>query len=99
MISEKKDLDEGSSSCSNSVTLLACATETRSKRPTLRMLITERSLPHICQLDGSFAGGVHEPITAYRMELGSCDHLGKLLHVGGLDVHDVEALVLDVQVP
>lgn len=33
------------------------------------------------------------------MELGGSDDLCQLLHVGGLDVHNVEALVLDVEVP
>ena len=33
------------------------------------------------------------------MELGGCDDLGQLLHVRRLDVDDVEALVLDVEVP
>lgn len=33
------------------------------------------------------------------MELGGGNDFGQLLHVGRLDVHDVEALVLDVEVP
>lgn len=33
------------------------------------------------------------------MELGGGNDLGQLFHVGGLDVHDVEALVLNVEVP
>jgi hypothetical protein len=33
------------------------------------------------------------------MELGSCDDLRKLLHVRWLDVDNVEALILDVEIP
>lgn len=33
------------------------------------------------------------------MELGSCDDLGQLLHIGGLYINDIEALILDVQIP
>ena len=33
------------------------------------------------------------------MELGGGDDFCQLLHVGGLDVDDVEALILDVEVP
>ena len=33
------------------------------------------------------------------MEFCSCDDLGQLLHVCGLDVDNVEALILDVEIP
>lgn len=33
------------------------------------------------------------------MKFSSCDDLRKLLHVGRLDIDNVEALVLDVEVP
>lgn len=33
------------------------------------------------------------------MELGCCDDLGQFLHISGFDIHDVEALVLNVEVP
>jgi hypothetical protein len=66
---------------------------------TLSVLIAQRSLTHIGQLNGAFAGSVHEPIAADRVEFGGCDDLGELLHIGRLDVHDVETLVLNVQVP
>jgi hypothetical protein len=33
------------------------------------------------------------------MKLGSCDDLGQLLHVCRLDVNNVEALILNVEVP
>ena len=45
------------------------------------------------------AGRVDKEIALLGMELGSGDHLGQLLHVGGLDVHDVEGLVRDLHVP
>lgn len=66
---------------------------------TLGMLIAKSALAHICQLDGSLGAGVHEPVTADRVELGCGNDLGKFLHVGRLDIHNVEALVLDVEVP
>ena len=33
------------------------------------------------------------------MELGSSDNLRQLLHVGWLDIHDIEGLVSDLHVP
>jgi hypothetical protein len=63
------------------------------------MLIAQGALPHVGQLDGPLRAGVHEPVAAHGVELGRCDHLGQLLHVRRLDVDNVEALVLDVEVP
>ena len=56
-------------------------------------------LSHVAQSDGSLARTVHEQIALLGVELGGSDHLGELLHVGGLDVHDVEGLVCDLHVP
>lgn len=33
------------------------------------------------------------------MELGGSDHLSQLLHIGGFDVNNVEALILNIEVP
>ena len=63
------------------------------------MLITQRALSHVCQLDGPFGACIHEPVAAHRVELGGGDNLSQLFHVGGLDINNVEALVLDVEVP
>lgn len=63
------------------------------------MLVAQSTLSHICKLNGTLGARVHEPVALLRMELSGRDHLCKLLHVGGLDVDDVEALVLDVEVP
>lgn len=63
------------------------------------MLIAQCALAHIRQLDRSLGTRIHEPIAALRMELGSRNDLGKLFHIGRFDVHDVEALILNVQVP
>ena len=63
------------------------------------MLITQRTLSHIRQLDGPLAARIHEPVAALWVELRRRDHLRQLLHVGGLDVDDVEALILDVEIP
>jgi hypothetical protein len=63
------------------------------------MLIAQSTLSHIRQLDGTFGTRVHEPIAAYWMELGGSDDFRKLFHVGRLNIDNVEALVLDVEVP
>ena len=63
------------------------------------MLIAQRPLPHIRQLDRPFRTRIHEPITRGRMELCRSNHLRQLLHIRRLDIHDVETLVLDIQVP
>ena len=63
------------------------------------MLITQGALPHVGQLDGPLGAGVHEPVAAHGVELCGGDDLGQLLHVRRLDVDNVEALVLDVEVP
>lgn len=66
---------------------------------TLRVLVTESPLTHVRQFNGSLGAGVHEPVTADRVEFGGCDDLGEFLHVRWLDIHNVEALVLNVEVP
>jgi hypothetical protein len=63
------------------------------------MLIAQRSLPHICQLDCAFTRRIHEPVASGGMEFCSSDDLSQLFHVRRLDVDDVEALILDVEVP
>lgn len=63
------------------------------------MLIAESTLPHICQFDSAFRACVHEPIAANGVKFSGGDNLCQLLHIGGLDVNDVEALVLNVEVP
>lgn len=63
------------------------------------MLITQCALAHVRQLDCALGTRIHEPVAALRVKLGSRNDFGKLLHVGWFDVHNVEALVLNVQVP
>lgn len=63
------------------------------------MLVAEGSLAHIRKLDGTLRACIHKPVAAQRVELSSGDDLGQLLHVRRLDVHDIEALVLDVEIP
>jgi len=63
------------------------------------MLVAERALTHVGELDGTLGAGVHEPVAAHGVELCSRDNFCQLFHVRRLNVHDVEALVLDVQVP
>ena len=53
------------------------------------MLIAQSRVPHVRKLDVALRAAVHEQIAVYWVELGSGDDLGQLLHVDGLDVHDV----------
>ena len=66
---------------------------------TLGVLVTKGPLAHIGKLDGTLGARVHEPVAAHGMKLGSGDHFGQFFHVCRLDIHNVEALVLDVEVP
>jgi len=101
MISEKNEREDGSSSCSNTVQLKFSIGLIRGfvDKHTLGMLIAESTFSHVCELDGAFATGVHEPIAALRVKFCGSDDLCKLLHVSRLDIHNVEALVLNVEVP
>lgn len=63
------------------------------------MLVAQRLLSHIGELDGAFTRSVHEPIATLRVELRGRDNFSELLHVCWLDVNNVEALILDVEVP
>ena len=56
----------------------------------LKCLLKVSHLSHVAESDGALAGAVHEEITLLRVELGGGDDLCELLHVGRLDVHDVE---------
>lgn len=66
---------------------------------TFCVLVAQSPLSHVGKLDSALGAGVHEPVAALRVELGGGDDFGELLHIGRLDVHDVEALVLDIKVP
>ena len=63
------------------------------------MLITQGTLSHICEFDCAFRACIHEPIATLRMKFGSGDNLCKFFHIGRLDVDDVEALILYIEVP
>ena len=63
------------------------------------MLIAQSTFTHICQLNCALRAGVHEPVAADGVELCCGNDLCEFLHVGRLDVDNVEALILDVQVP
>ena len=66
---------------------------------TFCVLVAKRTLSHISKLDRPLGARVHEPVAAKRMELGGSDDLGQFFHVCWLDIHDVETLVLNVQIP
>ena len=61
--------------------------------------IAQCALPHVCQLDCALGTCVREPVATDWVELGSGYDFGQLFHVCWLDVDNVEALVLDVQIP
>ncbi len=66
---------------------------------TLSMSVAESAFSHVGKLDGPFGARIHEPVAAEGVEFGRRDDLGQLLHIRGLDVDDIKALVLDVEVP
>lgn len=56
---------------------------------TFAVPVTQGRCPHVTQPDRPFAAAVHEAVAVMRVELGRCDHLRELLHVGRLNVHDI----------
>lgn len=63
------------------------------------MSVAQSAFTHIRELDCSLAAGIHEPVAALRMEFGGGYDLGELFHICGLDVDNIETLVLYVEVP
>lgn len=53
------------------------------------MLITQSRFSHVAQLDGSFAAAVHKQVAVNRVEFGSSNNFGQLLHIDWLDVDNV----------
>ena len=94
MISLKKDLFAESSSSSNSVPKSACSVKYEQSNTmhialTLGVLVAERRVSHICQLDRPFRTRVNKVVAVDRVELCRCDHLCKLFHVHRLDVDNI----------
>ena len=65
----------------------------------LTVRVTQRVGPHIREPNRPFTARVREQVTRPGVELRGGDHLREVLHVPRLDVHDVEARVVAVQVP
>lgn len=63
------------------------------------MLVTQSSLAHVCKLNSTLGAGIHEPITALRVKFSCGDDFSQFLHIGWFDIDDVEALVLNVEIP
>ena len=63
------------------------------------MLVAKSTLAHIGQLNRALGASIHEPVATLWAELGRGDNLSQLLHVRWLDINNVEALILDIQVP
>ena len=83
----------------HSCTLASVSCKYQREELTLSVLITKGILSHVCQLDRAFGARIHKPVAALGVELSSGDDLGQLLHVRWFYVDNVEALVLDVEVP
>jgi len=66
---------------------------------TFRVLVAQSTFTHIRQLNCTLRACIHEPVAALWMELGSCYNFCELFHVCWLDINNVEALILNVQVP
>lgn len=56
---------------------------------TFGVFVTQRRLPHVAESQGAFAAAVHKKVTVVGVKLCRGDHLGQILHVGWLNVHDV----------
>lgn len=63
------------------------------------MLITQSAFSHVSKLDGAFRACIHEPITALWMKFCSRDDFCQFFHIGWFNVHNIEALILNIQVP
>ena len=99
IISEKNDLFVGSSGSSNILVWVSQRADWKWSELELLINLPQGHLSHVTESDGPLAGAVHKEIALLRMELGGGDNLGELLHVGRLDVHDVEWLVCNLHVP
>ena len=66
---------------------------------TFSVLVTEGILSHISKLNGALRARVHKPIAALWMKFRGGNDLSQLLHVCGFDVHNIEALVLNIEIP
>ena len=62
-------------------------------RHTLCVSVAQCRVTHVRELDVAFRAAVHEEVAVYRVELGSSDDLGQLLHIRRLDVDDVFVIV------
>ena len=65
----------------------------------LRVLVAQGAGAHVAEADGAGGAGVDELVAVGRVELRRGDHLGQVLHVRGLYVHDVKRLVGAVETP
>ena len=66
---------------------------------TLSMLVAQGALAHIRELDGTLGASIHKPVATQRVEFRGSYDFRQLFHVSRFDVHYVETLVLNVQVP
>lgn len=71
----------------------------RRRSLTLGVVVAKSALAHIRQLNRALRASIHEPVTALWVEFCGRNNLSQLLHVRWLDIDDVEALILNIQVP
>lgn len=56
---------------------------------TLRVLVAQGSCPHVTEPQRTLAAAVDKEVAMVGMELGCCDHLREVFHVGWLDVDNI----------
>lgn len=66
-------------------------------RSTFCVLVAQGRGAHVCDLDRALAVAVHKRVALCRMKLGRCDHLGQLLHICRLNVHNLYAVGYDIE--
>ena len=66
---------------------------------TFSVSVTQSGHPHVAEPYEALAGTVHKMVAVCWMEFGSRDDFSQLFHVGRLDVHYVETLIRDIEMP
>ncbi len=61
--------------------------------------VAEGTLAHVRKTYDAFAGAVHQEMRVHGVARRRGDDFSQLLHVFGLHIHDVEALVAHFQAP
>lgn len=94
MISEKKDFELASSSCSKAkdkrqVREEAWVRPAQEGSFTFGLDVTESRVSHISKLDHTFTTAVHKHVALNGVELGRGDDFRKFFHICWLDINNV----------